>query len=101
MLNSIKHTKYLCYSKTPADKRAKKLKVVVAKGDRAASKHYWRGEDIDCLQNVIVKKGIDVTLPDSSQINATQQEKLPLTSSLSIEASTKVVLPSLKTSSLI
>ena len=57
MLNSIKHTKDLCYSKTPADNPTKKLKVVVAKGDSASSGHYWREEDINYLQNVIEKKG--------------------------------------------
>ena len=78
MLNSIKHTKDLCYSKTPADNPAEKLKVVVSKGDSVVLGYYWKEEDIDCLQNVIDKKGPYVTLPDSSQINATQQGKLPL-----------------------
>ena len=71
MLNSMKHTKDVCYSKTPADNPTKKLKVVIAKGYNAASGYYWREEDIDCLQNVIEKKGPDMTLPDSSQINTT------------------------------
>ena len=101
MLNSIKYTKDLCYSKTPADNPTTKFKVVVAKEDSAASGHYWREEDIYCLQNVIDQKGPDVTLLDSSQINAAQQGKLPLISSLSKEATTLVVLPSLKISSLI
>ena len=50
---------------------------------------------------MIDKKGPDVTLTDSSQINDTQQGKLPLPSSLSKEASSAVVLPSLNSSSLI
>ena len=50
---------------------------------------------------MIDKTGPDVTLPDSSQIHATQQGKILLPSSLSKEASTVVVLPSLKNSSLI
>ena len=79
----------------------KKLKIVVAKGDITVSVHYWREEDINCLQNMIHKKGPDVMLPDSSQINATQQVKLARPSSLSKEASTAVVLLSLKSSSLI
>ena len=83
MLNNTKHTKELCYSKTTADNPTKKRKVVVANGDSAASCHYRREEDINCLQNMIDKKGPDLTLPDSSQINVTQQGKLPLTSSLS------------------
>ena len=40
-------------------------------------------------------------IPDSSQSNNTQQGKLPLLSSLSKEASAAVVLPSIKSSSLI
>ena len=80
MLNNIKHTKDLCYSKTPASNSTKHLKAVVAKGDSAASGDYWRDNDIDCLHNVIEKKGPDVTLPDSSQISFTQQGKLPLPS---------------------
>ena len=48
---------------------------------------------------MIEKKGPDVTLPDSSQINATQKGKLPLPSSLSKEASSAVLLLSLKISS--
>ena len=48
----------------------KKLKIVVAKGDITVSVHYWREEDINCLQNMIHKKGPDVMLPHSSQINA-------------------------------
>ena len=97
-IKEYKHTKDLYYSKIPADNPNKNLKVVIAKGDSTASGHYWREEDSDCLQNVIDKKGPGVTLPDSSQINATQQDNVPLTSSLSKEASTAVILPSLKSS---
>ena len=49
VLNIIKHTKDLCYSKTLAHNPTNKLKVVVSKGDSAASGHYWREEDIDFL----------------------------------------------------
>ena len=101
MLNSIEYTTDSCHSKTPADNQTKKIKVVIAKGDSVASGHYWREEDVDCLQNVINKNGPDVNLPESSQINATQQDRLPLPSSLSKKASTAVVLPPLKNSSLI
>ena len=98
MLDIIKHTKDLCYSKTPANNPTKKLKVVVTKRDSTVSGHYWREEDIDCLQNMIDKKGADVMLSDSPQINSTLQSKLPLPSSLSKESSTAVVLPYLKSS---
>ena len=82
MLNSIKYNKDLCYSKIPADNPTKKLEVVIAKGDSAVSGHFWIDKDINCLQNVIDKKEPDVTIPDSSQINAIHQGKLPLPSSL-------------------
>ena len=71
MLNIKKHTKDVCYSKTPADNPTRKLKVVVTKGDSTASVNYWREEYINFLQNVSHKKVPDVTLPESSQINAT------------------------------
>ena len=99
VLNSIQHTKDVCYSKTivgnPATKKG------FAKEDIASSWNYWREENINCLQNMIHKKEPDMKLPGSSQTNTTQQCKLPLTSSLSKEASAIVVLPSLKSSSLI
>ena len=53
------------------------------------------------LQNVSDKKGPSVMLPDSSTIHENQQGKLPLSSSLSNEASNVVVILSLKSSSLI
>ena len=49
VLNIINHTQYLCHSKTLAHNPTNKLKVVVSKGDSAASGHYWREEDIDFL----------------------------------------------------
>ena len=52
--------------KKPADNPTNKIKAVVAKGDRAVSGRYLREEDIECVQNVIDKKGPDVTLLDSS-----------------------------------
>ena len=83
MLSSKRHTNYVCHSKTPANNPTKNLKIVVANGDIAVLGQYWREKDIDCLQNVIDKKGSDVTLPDRSRIDSTQQGKLSLPSSLS------------------
>ena len=45
----------------PANKPTKNLKEVVAKRDSAASRYYWREEDVDYLQNTIDKKGRDVS----------------------------------------
>ena len=66
MLNSIKRTRDLCYSKTLDDNPTKNIKVVVAKGDSVASEHYWREEDTNCLHNMIDKKVPDATLSDIS-----------------------------------
>ena len=64
MLNSIKYAKDLCYSKIPDDNSTEKIRII-AKGDSAASVHYWREEEFNCLENIIDKKGTRVMLPDS------------------------------------
>ena len=77
------------------------LKYIVTKGDSAASGHYWRQHDLDCLKNVRFKLGPNVKLPDNSTIQANQQGNLPLHASLTSKASSTVILPSLKSASLI
>ena len=56
---------------------------------------------MEFLQIVCDKKGLSVTIPDSSGIHAIQQDKLPIPSVLSAEASNTVAPPSLKSSSLV
>ena len=76
-------------------------KSVIAKGDSAASGHYWQQEDVDCLTRLTNSPGPSVTLPNNTFIQADQQGTLPLSKTLSTNARSVVVLPSLKSSSLI
>ena len=78
-----------------------KLKYITAKGDSAASGHYWRDEDAECLKNVKNQLGPQVTLPNNSSIQATKQGHLPLDLSLSKKATSTAILPSLKSASLV
>ena len=47
-------------------------KSVIAKGDSAASGHYWRQEDVDCLTRLTNISGPSVTLPNNIVIQADQ-----------------------------
>ena len=40
-----------------------------AKGDSAASQHYWRERDVDVLETIHEEPGAPVTLPNSSKIS--------------------------------
>ena len=74
---------------------------MIAKGDSAASGRYYREEDITCLRQVRIQEGPNVTIPNSTTIKTTQQGNLPLPSTLSSTATSVVILPSLKSASLI
>ena len=76
-------------------------KHIIAKGDSAASKHYWREEDEQCLNDIRPYKGQSVVLPDADTIEPSKKGVLPLSNQLSNEAQTATVLPKLKSSSLI
>ena len=54
-------------------------KIVIAKGDSAASKHYFAAKDEHVLHNVKdTPHGPEVALPDSSIIKASKTAELPL-----------------------
>ena len=74
---------------------------IVAKGDSAATAHYWRSEDLACVQNIVRKKGPRVTLPNNASITSSHQYQLLLSSALSRAAQTADIIPTLKISSLI
>ena len=76
-------------------------KCVTAKGDSAASAHYWREEDIACLTEIQTAPGPAVTLPNNTTIRATKQGNIPINATLSSRAKNVVILPSLKSASLI
>ena len=75
--------------------------VIYAKCDSAASHHYWREEDKQILDNIEPHDGPSILLPDNSKISVTSQGQLPLAESLSPQAKNAMILPGLKSASLI
>ena len=73
----------------------------MAKGDSAASSHYWRKEDAICLHDVKKFAGPSVMLPNKVMITASQRGQLSLSDELSSPAQTAMILPQLKSASLI
>ena len=74
---------------------------IVAKGDSAASKNYWREEDVHCLSNLQNFSGPPVTLPDGDKIKPSQKGTINLSNNLSLQAQEATVLKNLTSSSLI
>ena len=74
---------------------------VMAKGDSAASHHYWREEDKKVLDNIESYSGPSVLLPNNSTIAVTSKGQLALSSTLSSRAKNAMILPGLKSASLI
>ena len=73
----------------------------MAKGDSAASHHYWREQDANVLQDIINSKGPSVLIPNGDTIASTKKGILPLSDNLSKVASTAMILPGLEGASLI
>ena len=73
----------------------------MAKGDSAASHHYWRDQDSHVLSTIRPSLGPSVLLPNGDKISSTKAGTLPLHSCLTDRASTAMILPSLKSASLI
>ena len=79
-----------------------KSNSVVAKGDSAASNHYWKSTDVDILTDVCDTIGPTVTLPDNYTITSTSSGFLPLPSQhFSTTARRTAVFDNLHSSSLI
>ena len=74
---------------------------IIAKGDSAASKHYWKESHRSVLSHVRPYSGPSVTLPDADMIAPSNKGILSLSSQLSNEAQTATTLPQLQSSSLI
>ena len=96
-INVLKNTTKHCF--TPST--VIPPKTVIAKGDSAASNHYWRLQDMDTLTNVKSAPGPTVTLPNLTTITSTQQGQLPLSQKLSHQAKQAAVLTDLHSASLI
>ena len=75
--------------------------TVYAKGDSAASSHYWREEDKKVISNIQEISGPQVILPNKQTIGITSQGALPLSALLSDRAKKASILPGLKSASLI
>ena len=75
--------------------------TVNAKGDSVASYYYLKQSDANCLTNIKPNDSFNITLPNSTLILSTVQEELSLSSHLSKQGKTAVVLPDLTSSSLI
>ena len=74
--------------------------IVFAKGDSAASHHYWREKDKQVLRDILDSPGPSVLLP-SGKKDRHQDFFLPLSKKLSPTASTAMILPGFKSASLI
>ena len=74
---------------------------MIAKGDSAASHHYWKTTDRHILQEYTSQKGPSVHQPDNSTLASTGAGYLPLHSSITNRGSHTMVLPQLHSSSLV
>ena len=92
VVNAIKHAVVSCNSPSP---------VVIAKGDSAATGHFFRPEDTHVLVNMRKECGPLVTLPDNDVIGSSHTAQLPTLPSLSTQATKTAVLPQLASSSLV
>ena len=74
---------------------------IYAKGDSAASSHYFRAQDQDCLTHITPATSKHITLPDGSNLSATHKGFLPLPNLLSDQAREAHMLPNLQSAFLI
>ena len=75
--------------------------ICIAKGDSAASHHYWRLKDAQYLLEKEDINGPEVQLPNNKFLKVTQWAQLPLHSFRSKEAKSAMILPGLKSALLI
>ena len=78
-----------------------KQRVVIAKGDSAATHNYWRQEDTQCLMYIKPASPHNIILPNSGIIQPTHSGHFPLSNKLSTKAKDALILPKLTSSSLI
>ena len=75
--------------------------TVIAKGDSAASHNYWREEDMHCLANIEPANPCQIMLLNADSIHPSNRGQLPLSNKLSKAAKDAIIVPKLKSSSLI
>ena len=75
--------------------------ICIAKGDSAASHHYWREKDAKDLTEIEAIIGPEVQLPNDKFLKVTKQAQLPLHPALSKQAKSAMILPGLESVSLV
>ena len=73
----------------------------MAKGDSAASDHYWREPDAHVLMNIQQSLGSQVLIPNGASITSTKKEILPLSKYLTEEGYKAKILSGLESASLL
>ena len=73
----------------------------MAKGDSAASNHYWREQDAHIISNIQQSIGPSVIIPNSATIASTKKGILPLSRHLTTEGATAKILPGISSASLV
>ena len=76
-------------------------KQVIAKGDIAASRHYWKVKDSHTLRHITKAPHTTVQQPDSTALQASGQGLIPLSPHLSDTGQHALILPALQSSSLV
>ena len=101
-ITSTLHTAYISTPTRPVASHFKQNKnITIAKGDSGATQHYWRAEDTSCISDVTSTIGPSARLPNNEHIQVTRQGQFPLAPALSGCTKKVMILPNLKSSSLI
>ena len=74
---------------------------IIAKVDSGASSNYWREQDKQVLQNLTPFDRPSVTLPNNTILKSIEEGDIPLSPLLSKNAKKALIIPGLKSSSLI
>ena len=90
-----------CLYNTTCSSLTKPKEYIIAKGDSGASNHYFRPEDKKVLTNIVPTIGPDVHQPDNTVLTTDGTGTVPIDNTLSKEAKKAMILPELKSSSLI
>ena len=98
--SSSKHVVYIAKAQKPIT-YCNPNKIVFAKGDSAATGHFFKLSDADVLRNLKEDRGITVILPDDDVIESSHSAQLPTKFSLDQSATQTAILPKLSSSSLI
>ena len=75
--------------------------TIIAKGDSGATNHYWKQVDCQVLINIQHIPGPSVHQPNNTALASTGTGQLPLSTSLSPTGKQAMIIPALKSASLI